>query len=91
MTKSADKVSRDCGRNPLGWREFLPMTLSLPLSIFAILTAGSFASWAKIVTAHHALHYVMGSKTQELWPQMNAYIDGCIVSALLEMHSWEAS
>ena len=35
--------------------------LSLPLPIFAILAAGSFASRAKIVPAHHAFHCVTGS------------------------------
>jgi len=44
MVKPADKVSADFGRNPSGWHEFWPMTLSLPLPIFAILAAESFAS-----------------------------------------------
>jgi len=44
MVKPADKVSADFDRNPWGWHEFWPMTLSLPLPIFAIWPAGSFAS-----------------------------------------------
>jgi hypothetical protein len=36
MVKPADKVSAGFGRNPSGWHEFWPMTLSLPLLIFAI-------------------------------------------------------
>ena len=44
MLKPADNVSADFGRNPSGWREFWPMTLSLPLPIFAIWAAGTFAS-----------------------------------------------
>jgi len=44
MVKPADKVSAGFGCNPSGWREFWSMTLSLPLPIFAILAAGSFAS-----------------------------------------------
>ncbi len=44
MVKPVDKVSAGFGCNPLGWREFWPMTLSLPLPIFAILAAGRFAS-----------------------------------------------
>ena len=61
MVKPADKVSADFGSNPLGWHEFWPMTLSLPLPIFAILAAVSFASCAKIVPARHAFHYVTSS------------------------------
>jgi len=44
MVKPADNVSADFDRNPSGWHEFWPMTLSLPLPIFAIWPAGSFAS-----------------------------------------------
>jgi hypothetical protein len=51
-----------CGCNPSGWHEFLPMTLSPSLTIFAILSASGFASWAKIVTAPHADHDVRHSK-----------------------------
>jgi len=61
MVKAADKVSAGFGRNPSGWHEFWPMTLSLPLPIFAILAVESFASCAKIVPAHHAFHHVTGS------------------------------
>ncbi len=42
MSKPADKVRRDFGRNPEGWHEFSPMALSLTLLIFAILTADRF-------------------------------------------------
>ncbi len=62
MVKLADKVSSGFGCNPSGWHEFWPMTLSLPLPIFAILAAVSFAPCAKIVPAHRAFHYVRGSK-----------------------------
>ena len=61
MVKPADKVSSGFGCNPLGWHEFWPMALSLPLPIFAILAAGSFAPCAKIVPAHRAFHYVRDS------------------------------
>ena len=43
MVKPADKVSAGFDRNPLGWHEFRLMALSLPLPIFAILAAVSFA------------------------------------------------
>jgi hypothetical protein len=39
MSKPADKVSRDFGRNPKGWHEFSPMALSRPLLILAVLAA----------------------------------------------------
>ena len=67
MVKPTDKVSAGFGCNPSGWHEFWPMTLSLPLPIFAILAAGRFASYAKIVTAHHAFHYVRDSKAYFLY------------------------
>jgi len=44
MAKPPDKGRRDFGRNPEGWHEFSPMTLSLTLPIFAILAADRFAS-----------------------------------------------
>jgi hypothetical protein len=44
MAKPPDNGRRDFGRNPKGWHEFSPMTLSLTLPIFAILAAASFAS-----------------------------------------------
>ena len=43
MVKPADNVSAGFGCNPSGWHEFWPMALSLPLPIFAILAAASFA------------------------------------------------
>jgi hypothetical protein len=39
MSKPADDVSRDFGRNPKGWHEFSPMASSRALTIFAILPA----------------------------------------------------
>jgi hypothetical protein len=44
MGRSPDNGRRNFGRNPKGWHEFSPMTLSLTLPIFAILAADRFAS-----------------------------------------------
>ncbi len=43
MSKPADDVRRDFGRNPKGWHEFSPMALSLPLPILTVLAAARFA------------------------------------------------
>ena len=36
MVEVADKVRRDFGRNPSGWRDFSPMAASCSLLIFSI-------------------------------------------------------
>ena len=66
ISKPRDKVSGRVfdkfGCNPSGWHDFSPSSASRSSPIFAILASSRSLICAKIVTAHHAFHYVRDSK-----------------------------